>query len=61
MGQWQQREPEVVQTDLGRMVYHVARVRLILLLVVVGPVAYCILAVVAAFAVGLLAEWLSYR
>ncbi len=61
MGQWQQREPEVVQTDIGRMVYNVARARLILLLVVIGLVAYCLLAVVAAFAVGLLAEWLSYR
>ncbi len=61
MGQWQQREPEVVQTDIGRMVYNVARARLILLLVVVGLVAYCVLAVLVAFAVGLLAEWLSYR
>ena len=61
MARRQHGEPEVVQTDLGRMVYHVARARLILLLVVVGLVAYCLLAVLAAFAVGLLAEWLSYR
>ena len=61
MERWQQGEPEVVQTDIGRMVYHVARARLILLLVIVGLVAYCILAVLAAFAVGLLSDYLSYR
>ena len=61
MARRQHGEPEVVQTDLGRMVYHVARARLILLLVVVGLVAYCVLAVLAAFAVGLLSDYLSYR
>ncbi len=57
----QHGEPEVVQTDIGRMAYNVARARLILLLVVVGLVAYCVLAVLAAFAVGLLSDYLSYR
>ncbi len=61
MERWQQGEPEVIQTDIGRMAYHVARARLIMMLAVVGLVVFCILAGAAALALGILAEWLSYR
>ncbi len=57
----QEREYEVVQTDLGRMVHNVAKVRLILMLAVVGLFLYCVLGLTAAFAVGFLADWAAHQ
>ena len=60
MSQWE-REHEVVQTDIGRMAYNVARGRLILMLAVVGIVLYCIVGLMAAIAVGFLADWAAHQ
>ncbi len=57
----QEREYDVVQTDIGRMAYNVAKVRLILMLAVVGIVLYCVLALTAALAVGFLADWAAHQ
>ncbi len=57
----QEHEYEVVQTDIGRMAYNVAKVRLILMLAVVGIVLYCVLGLMAALAFGVALEWASYQ
>ncbi len=61
MNQWERGEPEVVQTDIGRMAYNIARVRLILMLAVVGIVLYCIVRLTLALAYGILLDWASYQ
>ena len=57
----QEREYEVVQTDIGRMAYNVARVRLMLTLAVVGIVLYCVVGLMAALAFGVALDWASYQ
>ena len=57
----QEREYDVVRTDLGRMVHNVAKVRLLLMLAVVGIVLYCVVGLTAALAVGFLADWAAHQ
>ena len=57
----QEREYDVVQTDIERMAYNIAKVRLMLMLAVVGMFLYCVVGLMAALAFGVALEWASYQ
>ncbi len=57
----QEHEYEVVQTDVGRVIHNVARVRLFLVLGVAALILYCVVGLMAALAFGVALDWASHQ